>query len=489
MKKILYAASEVYPLMKTGGLGDVAGALPAALRNMRHDVRVIMPAYRDALKNAGQPTLVAAQLPGVTTPTRLWEAKLPGSTVKTWLVDAPALFDRDGHPYTGPDGNDWPDNADRFAAFCHAIVTLALDRAGLNWQPDVVHCNDWQTGLVPALLATESARPATVFTIHNLAYQGLFSWPTFQRLNLPARLWSFDAMEFFGRLSFIKGGLVFADMLSTVSPTYAEEIRTPQYGYGLEGLLEARKDRLTGILNGADYGAWDPAHDTLITQCYDAGTLSKKAVNKAALQRKFALPISAGTPLIGFVGRLVEQKGIDMMLAVMPQLLATDVQFVVLGSGEPRFEQALASIAQQQPGRCAVRIGYNERLAHDIEAGADMFCMPSRFEPCGLNQLYSLRYGTVPIVHRTGGLADTVVDATENGIASGAATGFVFEAPTAAALRDAIERAVAGYAQPASWQKLVRNGMHKDFGWKRSATQYLALYKRAEQARARGADI
>ncbi|KAF0192972.1 MAG: starch synthase [Gammaproteobacteria bacterium] len=489
MKKILFAASEVYPLMKTGGLGDVAGTLPIALRNMRHDVRVVMPAYRDALKNAGQPKLVATGLPGVITPTRIWETKLPGSTVKTWLVDSPEHFDRSGHPYCGPDGNDWPDNADRYAAFCHAVTAIALDRAGLDWRPDIVHCNDWQTGLVPALLATETARPATVFTIHNLAYQGLFSWPTFQRLNLPASLWSFDAMEFFGRLSFIKGGLVFADMLSTVSPSYAAEICTPQYGYGLEGLLAARKNELTGILNGADYSAWDPANDALIKQRYDVGTLHKKAINKDELRRKFGLPAAADTPLIGFVGRLVEQKGIDLLLAAMPQLLAMDIQIVILGSGEARFEKALSLIARQQPDRLGVRIGYNEQLAHDIEAGADMFCMPSRFEPCGLNQLYSLRYGTVPVVHRTGGLADTVTDATDDGITSGAATGFVFATPDAPALLDAIRRAILQYRQPHSWQKLVRNGMHKDFGWKRSAIQYLALYKRAEQTRTTGADI
>jgi starch synthase len=489
MKKILFAASEVYPLMKTGGLGDVAGALPAELRAMRHDVRVIMPAYHDALANAGQPRLVVTQLPGATTTTRLWETRLAGTRLIVWLVDAPGYFDRRGHPYSGPDGKDWPDNADRFAVFCHAVVAIALNRAGLDWQPDVIHCNDWQTGLVPALLATEPVRPATVFTIHNLAYQGLFSWPTFQRLNLPARLWSFDAMEFFGRLSFIKGGLVFADMLSTVSPTYAEEIRTPHYGYGLEGLLETRKDRLTGILNGADYSAWDPANDTLITQRYDAATLEQKRINKAGLQRKFALPVSAGTPLIGFVGRLVEQKGVDLILAVMPYLLTMDVQVVILGSGETHFEQALVMAAAQQPDRLGVRIGYNEVLAHDIEAGADMFCMPSRFEPCGLNQLYSLRYGTVPIVHRTGGLADTVVDATAAGIANGVATGFVFDTPDAPALLAAIERAIAQYAQPKRWQKLARNGMHQDFSWKPSARRYLALYKTAEQVRTASTDI
>lgn len=475
--------------MKTGGLGDVAGALPIALRNMRRDVRIIMPAYRETMKKADHPKLVSLEMEGVPPTVRLWETKLPGSHVKVLLVDSPEHFDRSGHPYLGPDGNDWPDNAERFAAFARAVVAVAQDRAGLDWQPDIVHCNDWQTGLVPALLARQTARPATVFTIHNLAYQGLFPWPTFQRLELPDDLWSFDAMEFYGRFSFIKGGLIYADMLSTVSPTYAREIRTPQFGGGLDGLLESRKDRLTGILNGVDYSIWDPANDTLIAQRYDAGTLDKKVPNKIRLLRQFGLPTGERTPLIGFVGRLVEQKGIDLLMDALPRLMDHDVRFAILGSGEPRYEKALLQAADRFTDRVGVRIGYDEALAHQIEAGADMFVMPSRFEPCGLNQIYSLRYGTVPIVHRTGGLADTVTDASDDRIAEGSATGFVFDRPEPAALFEAISRATEQYKQPKSWKKLVRNGMHKDFSWKRSAIQYLALYKRAEHAHPNAIDI
>ena len=483
MKRILFVSSEVHPLMKTGGLGDVSGALPIALKNMRRDVRIIMPGYRETMKKAGQSNLVAIEVNSTPPTVRLWETKLPGSHVKVLLVDSPEHFDRSGHPYVGPDGTDWPDNADRFAVFARAVAAVACDKAGLDWQPDIVHCNDWQTGLVPALLAREETRPATVFTIHNLAYQGLFSRQTFQRLDLPDELWALDAMEFYGRFSYIKGGLIYADMLSTVSPTYATEIRTPQFGCGLEGLLQSRKERLTGILNGVDYNVWDPANDTLIPQRYDPGTLHKKSHNKIRLLKRFGLPVTEKVPVIGFVGRLVEQKGVDLLLEILPPLFDEDIRLVLLGSGDARYEKALLKATKIFPDRLGVHIGYDEELAHEIEAGADMFVMPSRFEPCGLNQIYSLRYGTVPIVHQTGGLADTVMDTTEDRIADGSATGFVFDKPKPDALLGAITRAVKQYKLPKEWKKLARNGMHKDFSWKRSAIQYLALYKRAEHAR------
>lgn len=481
--KILFAASEAQPLIKTGGLADVCGSLPVALKQMRHDVRLILPAYREAVARAGNLRVAAdLSLPGTPYPVRLLEGRLPGSTVTLYLVDSPPHFYRNGGPYSGPDGRDWPDNAERFALFCRAVVAVATGRAGLNWLPDVVHCHDWQTGLVPALLSYEPQRPITVFTIHNLSYQGLFAWHQFQALRLPLDLWSMHAMEFHGMFSFIKGGLVFADWLTTVSPTYAREITTPHYGCGLEGLLQHRASHLVGILNGIDYSVWDPAHDPLIPRNYDADSLHLKAENKTALQRHFGLPEDPDAVLLGHVGRLVEQKGADLILAVLPELLQERIQLVVLGSGQPEFERSLSAAATRYPGHLGIRVGYDEALAHQVEAGADMFPMPSRFEPCGLNQIYSLRYGTVPIVHRTGGLADTVVDATAATLADGTATGFVFDKPAPHALLQALRRALRLYEQKNVWRQIVVAGMRQDFSWNRSARQYVELYRRRRPA-------
>jgi len=475
MHKILFAASEAHPLIKTGGLGDVAGSLPIALSELGQDVRLVLPAYREALAQIEGFQVIAA-FQCADTAVRILESQLPGSPVPVWLVDAPHYFDRPGGPYLGPDGRDWPDNAARFAVFARAVTALALGRAGLAWLPDLVHCNDWQTGLIPALLSLESSRPATVFTLHNLAYQGLFSREIFELLGLPVELWDPEAMEFHGQFSFIKGGLVYADQLTTVSPSYAEEIRTPALGYGLEGLLNHRSHELSGILNGADYTVWDPSHDPFIVKKYDSRTLHHKALNKADLQQRFELPVLKDVPLIGMIGRLVEQKGVDLLLAILPQLLRHPVQLVLLGSGEDPLEQALQDWANAHPERIAVHLGYSEDLAHRIEAGADMFLMPSRFEPCGLNQMYSLRYGTAPIVRRTGGLADTVMDANEETLAAGTATGFVFNTPTPQALLATLLRALSLFTQTPRWQRLVKTGMAQDFSWQKSARQYLDLY-------------
>src|SRR3569833_957098 len=406
--RILFVASEAHPLIKPGGPGAAAGAPPAALHALGQDVRLLLPAYREALQHADHLEVGGTVRLGAH-PVRLLSAVLPGSDVPVWLVDSPPHFDRPGNPYVDENGRDWPDNAERYAVFARAATAVALDQAGLGWQPTVVHGNDWQSGLVPALLSQTPARPATVFTVHNLAYLGLFPLAEYQRLDLPMAVWSLDGLEFYGQASYMKAGLAYADMLSTVSPTYAGEVCTPEFGCGLDGLLRQRADRLRGILNGADYSEWDPARDPHLPHHYSATDLQGKAGNKADLQRELGLPRAAAIPLVGFVGRLVEQKGIDLVLAMLPELLHEHVQIIILGSGSKEFEQALTALAAQYPRCLRVQIGFSEALAHRIEAGADLILMPSRYEPCGLNQIYSLRYGTPPLVRRTGGFVVFVV--------------------------------------------------------------------------------
>ena len=475
---ILFASAEAHPLIKTGGLADVAGSLPRAIRRLRHDIRVIIPAYQVVLKQVEKFTLVAhLDLEGVKQPVRIFCGRLPGSTVAIYLVDSPEHFDRPGNPYTMQQGAVWPDNAERFTVFCRAIEVLALDAAGLDWQPDLVHCNDWQTALVPPLLDQHAVRPATVFTIHNLAYQGLFDWRAFQKLNLPADFWSMEAMEFHNQFSFIKGGLVFADWISTVSPTYAEEIQTSKYGYGLEGLISHRSDNLSGIVNGVDYSVWNPGRDLHIPVQFNARSLIHKLENKQALQEHFGLPVDETIPVFAVISRLVEQKGIDLILDIVPELVKQQAQLIVLGSGDKKLEAGIRNAVTAYPQQVAAHIGYDEALSHHIEAGADIFLMPSRFEPCGLNQIYSQRYGTVPIVRYTGGLADTVTNTTADTLEAKTATGFSFQEATATALIKAIKRALEHYRQPAIWQQLVCTGMKQDFSWKHSAKLYIALYE------------
>lgn len=478
MEKILFVTSEAHPLIKTGGLGDVSGSLPLALQKLQRDLRIIMPAYRALKQRFSDATLLTTlALPGAEV--RILNTRFPDTDIPLLLVDAPALFDRAGGPYGAADGKDWPDNPQRFASFCRAVVAVALNQTGAGWQPDVVHCNDWQSGLVPALLSLQARRPATVFTVHNLAYQGLFDADTFTELQLPEALWHPDGVEFHGHLSFIKAGLANADMLSTVSPSYADEIRSAEFGCGLEGLLSARSDRLMGILNGVDYRQWDPSTDPLLAANYSPSDLSGKALGKAALEQEFGLSPEPDTPLIGMVGRLVPQKGVDLVIDALPRLLKGPARLIVLGSGDVGLELALQAAANAHPKRIAVNIGFDEGQAHRIEAGIDMFLMPSRFEPCGLNQMYSLRYGSIPIVRRTGGLADSVTDATPTTLAAGSATGVLFDQPDKHALSAAVEHAVALYRQPQRWRAMMLAGMQRDFGWSHSAWQYLTLYRRA----------
>lgn len=475
--RVLFVVSEAHPLIKTGGLADVAGSLPQALLKLGCDVRLLLPAYPICVERAGALKPVARlSIPGGLDHVTLLAGHLPGTRVKIWLVDYPPAFQRGGGPYQDADGRPWDDNAERYALLARVAVAIAQNQAQLKWQPQVIHAHDWQAGLVPALLAQTPQRPATVFTVHNLAYQGLFPHGEFLRLGLPASLWAFDALEFHGQLSFIKGGLAYADKLTTVSPTYAEEIQTPAFGCGLDGLLRHRSADLTGILNGIDERTWDPARDPHLVAQYSARRLAAKAVNKQALQRRLCLPVMADTPVVGMVGRLVEQKGIDQVILALPGLLQRPVQLVLLGTGEARYEQALLALARQHAQKLRVHIGYDEALAHLIEGGADLFLMPSRFEPCGLNQLYSLRYGTIPVVRRVGGLADTVVDSSGENLKAGSATGIVFDGGTAADLLAAMERALALYQHRTAWRALQQTGMRADFSWNASARQYLNLY-------------
>jgi len=479
MQNILFVTSEIYPLIKTGGLADVSGSLPRALAAIGQDVRVVLPAYPEALEAAGDCHLRSTFYMHGTEAT-LVESRLPGSDVTVWFVDCHGLFNRSGNPYVGEDGRPWPDSAERFALFGRAVVEVAMNRAGLSWQPTIVHSNDWPSGLVPALLSMESQRPATVFTIHNLAYQGVFPFSAFARLGLPSRLWALDALEFHDQVSFIKGGLVFADRINTVSPTYAREIQTVEFGCGLEGLLDHRRERLSGIVNGIDENQWNPAEDPYLEKGYTHKTLNRKKTNRTALQTHLNLATDPDVFIISLIGRLVTQKGIDLVLDLLPELVRLPLQFVLLGSGESRFEQSLTYWSRRYPERIAVTIGYDEALSHRIEAGADMFLMPSRFEPCGLNQMYSQRYGTVPIVRKVGGLADTVVDAVPAALAEGCATGVVFDEASSGALLEAIKRAWLLFADRPQWERIQRSGMQKDFSWKLSAEQYLRLYEQAQ---------
>jgi len=480
--RILVASSEAHPLIKTGGLADVTSSLPAALRELGHDARLIIPAYPRAVKRIREPkTLCELTVAGSRSPVRILAGRLPESELPTYLVEAPEHFCREGNPYTDVSGRDWGDNPERFLLFCRVIARLGLGLPALDWRPDVLHCNDWQTGLAPALLRGQTERPALVFTIHNLAYQGLFEQETFERLHLPADLWSLRGLEFHHRLSFIKGGIVFSDRVNTVSPMYAEEVKTPRFGCGLDGLLRDLGPRFQGILNGIDYRLWDPVTDPHICQNYDAETLELKVENKLALQREFGLPRNERALVFGHIGRLVEQKGVDLILDILPRLLLhPDTQLILQGAGNRAIEEALQETAASNPDQVGVYIGYDEGRAHRIEAGSDAFLMPSRFEPCGLNQIYSLRYGTVPIVHRTGGLADTVTDATPEAIQAGDATGFSFPQSNAESMWNRVHEALSTYREHRGlWRQLARNGMRRNFSWETSAHHYVTLYREA----------
>ena len=398
-----------------------------------------------------------------------------------WLVDYQELFDREGNPYTHSNGHDWPDNAERFTLFSQAVAALSLDKLNLDWKADAVHCNDWQTGLVSAFLEHEADRPRRIFTIHNLAYGGVFSNEEFNRLKLPNSWWSLEGAEFYGNFSMLKAGIVYSDAITTVSPSYAKEICTPEFGYGLEGVLSSKSYKLAGILNGIDTQVWNPACDYLIASNYTTKDLDTgKKKNKKALLESYGLSVSKEqleAPLLGLVSRLVEQKGIDMVVDAIPKIIAkTNANFVIIGTGHAFIETKLKQLNTKFPERVLITIGYDEEKAHLLEAGSDIFLMPSRFEPCGLNQMYSLRYGTLPIVNRTGGLADTVTD-TESTEGQSKPNGFVLETPNSKTLINTIQRALVLYENKKAWRQLQKNAMNLDFSWEKSADAYIEIYK------------
>lgn len=475
--RVLFATPECTPWAKTGGLGDVGAALPRALAAQGHDLRVLMPAYRGVrqrLAEHGASVRRRHPLParGVWPAAQLLEVAADGLVL--WLLDEPSLYDRDGGPYGGVDGRDFDDNALRFGFFSEVAARLAAGEGGMGWQPQVLHCNDWQTGLAPAYLKLRRVRNvASVYTIHNLAFQGIFDPQLAAALAVPEDWLSPEGVLHWGRLCTMKAGLRHADLLSTVSPSYAAEIQSEACGFGMEELLRSRAADLHGLLNGIDTLVWNPSRDPHLPVRYDADTLEHKALNKAALQRRMGLPADEGPLLLGIVSRLTAQKGIDLVLEALPALLAQGDRLVVLGQGEERFEAALREAAAAHPQQVAVRIGFDESLAHLIEAGCDAFLMPSRFEPCGLNQMYSQVYGTPPVVTACGGLRDSVID--ETGREEG--TGFVIDEMSAAGLQRAVDRVRVLYqSSPADWRALQRRAMRRDFGWSATAERYARLY-------------
>ena len=477
--KILFATSEVHPLVKTGGLADVSSALPAALRRLGHDARLVIPGYPQVFEGIAdlKPTNAdALHTPGGDV--RVLEGVMPDTGVPVYVVEADHLYNRVGGPYHDPGGHDWGDNAIRFATLAKVAAILGETGSPLGWRPDIVHANDWQTGLTPWYLATSAVSHArTVMTIHNLAYQGLYDRELMDALWLPPHAWHPDGLEYHGHLSLMKAGVAHAPAVTTVSPTYAKEIQTEAFGFGLDGLLRHRASALTGIVNGIDSDAWNPATDELITRNYTISSLKHKADNKLALQEALGLTVNKKAFLVGVVGRMAHQKGLDLLAEITARLVDEDIQVAVLGSGESWLEQRFESLAARYPGAVATTIGYNETLAHQMEAGLDAFIMPSRYEPCGLNQIYSMAYGTVPIVRNTGGLADTVIDVGFGRSTKAGATGFVFDDASSEDLFEAILRAQKVFRSKARWPRVQKNGMKADWTWDASAADYVKVYK------------
>jgi starch synthase len=478
--KVLFLSPEAVPFAKTGGLGDVAGSLPPALRRLGMDARVVLPLYTMVKGSGAEMRLICEDLKvplgDVLLTARIWEA-LSAEKTPVYLVEREDLY---GRPCLyGTAAGDYYDNLERFSFYSHAALRLA---DAISFRPDLIHCHDWQAGLVPALLKGPYRRDGcagkarTVFTIHNLGYQGIFSPDKLPLTGLSRdEYFHMEGLEYWGKISLLKAGLIYADMITTVSPTYAKEIQTESYGLGMEGILRQRESVLFGILNGVDYGVWDPSHDSHLPATYSVRKMAGKNDCKKALIKEMGLdPALINRPLLGVISRLDAQKGIDLLVAVLPDILALDAGVVILGSGDASIQEALRQAARDNPGRVGLSIGFNDPLAHRIMGGSDMFLIPSRYEPCGLTQMYALRYGTVPVVRATGGLDDTIVPFRSE---SGEGNGFKFSAYRPQALLSAVSDAVDLFSDAKNWQKLRTNGMKADFSWDRSARSYLALYQ------------
>lgn len=476
--KVLHVAAEVFPLVKTGGLADVVAALPVAQAVQGADVRLLLPGFPAVLEAVqGARTVIDIGNCFGALRVRLLLARMPGSRLPVYVIEAPYLYRRGGSPYQDSDGEEWPDNLQRFALLGWVAAHLAGQDADPQWAPDIVHAHDWHAAMVCAYMAEHTATPASsVFTVHNLAFQGLFPAHDWPMLGLGSHLMSPTGLEFHGQLSFMKAGLKFARRITTVSPTYAREIATHEFGCGLDGVIRGRGADVTGILNGIDPELWNPATDPAIASRYDAERLQGKRDCRRALQAELGLDVDDQALVLTVVSRLTSQKGLDLILAALQELVQAGVQFVVQGTGEPALEAAFRMAQQAHPGRVHVHIGYDEARAHRLIAGADLIAVPSRFEPCGLTQLYGLRYGTLPLVRRVGGLADTVTDATPETLAQGRATGFAFDAATPAAFSACVRRAIALRAEPAAWRGMQATAMAQDLSWGGPARDYLKLY-------------
>jgi starch synthase len=482
--KVLFVTSEVAPYSKTGGLADVSSGLPSALANEGVQVKVATPMYR-SVGEGGFPLRSLKSRLDVRFRGRMFQERVFLQRIKPelsfYFIKRDEFFDRSG--LYGTDGGDYFDNADRFIFFSRAALSLCRL---LRFKPDIIHCHDWQTALIPAMLKTDSGehpqwhKIRTVFTIHNLAYQGVFPQEYMAASGLPPELFVLDGLEFYGQMNFMKAGIVFGDRITTVSRTYAKDILTPEFGYGLDGVLREHKGRLHGILNGVDYADWDPVKDPYIARRFSSGDLSGKADCKRELREIFALTGLPTRPILGIVARLVEQKGLDLVVKAVDRILKTGADLVILGSGDDVYQKELSALARRHQGRMGVRIGFDPGLAHKIEAGADMFLMPSRFEPCGLNQMYSLKYGTIPIVRATGGLEDSIQEFDPETLRG---NGFKFKPYTAAALVSCIKTAVAVFKQKSLWSILMKNAMWADFSWDKAAGKYLKLYRALESSK------
>jgi len=483
--RILFVSSEAFPLIKTGGLADVSGSLPAALREIGADVRLLIPGYPAVLQKLLNQVEIATvdNLPSIGT-VSLVMGEIAETGLPVMAIVCPNLYSRSGNPYLDANGNDWPDNPLRFGILSLVAAILSDEYGPLtDWIPDIVHCNDWQTGLTPAYMRYKAAsRPIlhqakSVLSIHNLAFQGNFHPDWIPQLGLPAASYQVNGVEYYGQMSFLKAGVFFADSLSTVSPTYAREIQTAEYGFGMQGLLAQRSHEIHGILNGIDLEEWNPEKDPHLASTYNSSQLDAKKKVKAALQNRLGLKPDSTAPLLGVVSRLTHQKGLDMLLQVAEPLLQQGCQIALLGNGETELENGFNQLARNYRSQVSVNIGYNEPLSHQIMAGSDIFVMPSRFEPCGLNQMYGLRYGTPPVVTNTGGLADSVEDTTPQSLKNNTATGFVMSGANADALTASLQKALQHYRDDKTWQAIQRNGMQRDLGWHKSASEYLNLYQ------------